>query len=94
MSCPWINYKDLMMFSEELKTLLLRVITSWQVIAVTVVLVLYFFLVSYVARLYHSPRSPLRFAAKPKKVKEAAPEPESAEEGEAADDEDLGLDDE
>jgi flagellar biosynthesis/type III secretory pathway M-ring protein FliF/YscJ len=83
------------MFSEELKTLLLRVITSWQVIAVTVVIVLYFFLVSYVARLYHSPRSSFRFAAKPKKVKEAAPEPQpEAEEGEAVDDEDLGLDDE
>ena len=81
------------MFSEELKTLLFQVITSWQVIAVTVVLILYFFLVSYVARLYHSPRSFSSFSAKPKKFKEAPPEPPSEEE-EEVDDEALGLEDE
>jgi hypothetical protein len=81
------------MFSPELKNLLFQVITSWQVIAVTVLIILYFFLVSYVAKLYHAPRSPSSFSAK-KKLKEAAPEPAVAEEGEDLEDETLGLDEE
>jgi flagellar biosynthesis/type III secretory pathway M-ring protein FliF/YscJ len=60
------------MFSKELRELLIRVITSWEVIAVTVVLILYFFLVFYVARLYHRPRMSSRRAKKPKK---SAPAP-------------------
>jgi hypothetical protein len=83
------------LFSPELKKLLFQVITSWQVIAVTVVIVLYLFLVSYVAKLYHSPRSPSRFSTKLKKPKKTAPalEPSEAEEEEETDDEDLGLED-
>jgi Na+-transporting methylmalonyl-CoA/oxaloacetate decarboxylase gamma subunit len=38
------------MISDELKSLLIQVITSWQVIGAAVVLVLYFSLVTYVAR--------------------------------------------
>jgi hypothetical protein len=45
------------MISEELLTILRQVISSWEVLVVTVVLILYFFLVFYVARLYHRPRS-------------------------------------
>ena len=41
------------MFSDEIKKLLVQVITSWQVLVVTVVLILYVFVVNYVARLYH-----------------------------------------
>jgi len=55
------------MFSQELKELLIQVIQSWQVIAVTIALVLYMYLVGYVARSYHRPRSVSR--SKPKKVK-------------------------
>jgi len=41
------------MFNAEIRKLLVQVISSWQVLAVTGVLVLYIFLVNYVARLYH-----------------------------------------
>jgi hypothetical protein len=41
------------MFSSEVRRLLVQVITSWQVIAVTVVLVIYIFIVNYVARIYN-----------------------------------------
>jgi hypothetical protein len=58
------------MFSKELLSLLLRVITSWQVIAVSVVIVLYLFLVSYVGNPYHRPRSVSSFPSRPKKKKE------------------------
>ncbi|MDR0553736.1 MAG: hypothetical protein LBG76_02905 [Treponema sp.] len=76
------------MLSEELKSLLIQVITSWQVIAVTVVVFLYFLLVTYVARLYYHPRVTKRRVSPPssKKIKQlakAAPE--------VSDSEDLGL---
>jgi hypothetical protein len=55
------------MFSKELTELLIQVVQSWQVIAVTIALVLFMYLVGYVARSYHRPRSVSR--SKPKKVK-------------------------
>ncbi|MDR0495328.1 MAG: hypothetical protein LBG95_06860 [Treponema sp.] len=55
------------MFSKEFSELLLQVVTSWQVIAITVALVLYIYLVNYVARSYHRPHSVSK--SKPKKVK-------------------------
>jgi hypothetical protein len=55
------------MFSKELTELLLQVIKSWQVIVVTIALVLYMCLVNYVARRYHHPHSVSK--SKPKKVK-------------------------
>lgn len=58
------------MFSKELFALLTEVIQSWQVIAVTVALVAYTFLVNYVARSYHRPRSISK--TKPQKLKAAA----------------------
>ena len=67
---------------------LIRVITSWQVIAVTVVLVLYTSLVTYVARL-HRPSS--GFSIKPRQKKEKTVKA-AAEVPTASDDEDLGLD--
>ena len=61
--------------------LLVQVITSWQVIFITVVLILYFFLVFYVARLYRKPRTPSLFStprspAKKKTQKAESTEPE------------------
>jgi len=43
------------MFSKEFFELLGQIIKSWQVIAVTVALVIYIYIVSYVARRYHRP---------------------------------------
>ena len=65
------------MFSEELIDLLLGVVTSWEVIAVTVALVAYFFLVFYVARLYHRPRS-LSMGLKRRAPKKPKPAPAAA----------------
>jgi hypothetical protein len=76
------------MFSGEMIRLIAGVVSSWQVIAATVALVLYFMLVSYVARLYHSPRTNFSFDAKPKKGKAESPAAEvPADSGE----DDLGL---
>ena len=61
------------MFNEELRNLLIQVLTSWQVLAVTVVLVLYIFLVNYVARIYHRRRQPPKAKIQEQIVEEAAP---------------------
>ena len=74
------------MFTKEMFSFLFKVITSWQIIFIAVALIIYFFLVSYVARLYHPRRSGLSFSSKPKKEKTVA-----AELPEGGDDEDLGL---
>ena len=62
------------MFSAEIRSLLFQVITSWQILAVTVVLVLYFVMVSYVANIYH--RRPRKSAPLPKKKAAKSNEPE------------------
>ena len=50
--------------------MLIQVITSWQVIAVTLVIVIYFSIVSYVARVHHrSNRRPPTFRSKTPKSK-------------------------
>jgi hypothetical protein len=81
------------MFSKELRDMLLQVITSWQVLAVTIVVILYFFLVSYVGRNYRRPR---HAAARPIPNTSHAGEPALAapEEEEASEDDDLGLEEE
>lgn len=66
---------------QEIFQLLPQVLTSWEVWAVTIVLVLYFFLVFYVARLYTKPKSfsmiaPPKKPAPEKGKKAAAEEPE------------------
>ncbi|GHV85277.1 hypothetical protein AGMMS50230_08850 [Spirochaetia bacterium] len=76
------------MFSRELLTFLIRVITSWQIIVVTVALVIYITLVSHVARMYH-PRASFSFNSKPKKEKKE--KPVEAEEISGGGDDDLGL---
>jgi hypothetical protein len=74
--------------SKELFDLVIQVIKSWQVLAVTGALILYIFLVSYVARLHHRPRQSFKKAQKTKAASEAAAAPE-----ETSDDE-LGLEEE
>lgn len=76
------------MFSAEIRQLLIQVISSWQVLAVTVVLVLYVFLVNYVARLYHNPRrSHMSFMSMPKGKKAEVESPLAA----PSESDDLGL---
>jgi hypothetical protein len=58
------------LFSSELFLLIKQVVLSWQVIGVTVVLIVYLTLVFYVARLYNRPRR-YGFSA-PKKAKKSA----------------------
>ena len=53
------------MFPQELMDLLPQVIKSWQVLAMTLALVLYMYMVNYVARSYHHPRAISR--SKPRK---------------------------
>ena len=72
------------MFNSEIRTLLLEVIRSWQVLAVCVVLVIYIFIVNYVARIYN--RNPRKmFLPKAKKGLPEAPGPSESDE--------LGLED-
>ena len=59
------------MFPGGIFELLKQVVTSWQVIVVTVVFILYVFIVNYTARSYHRPRTvkKIAFKAKAKKPK-------------------------
>jgi hypothetical protein len=81
------------MFSGEMIAILLEVLRSWQVIAVTIAVLLYVFLVRYVARLYY--RRPFSMhSSKRKKKKSAAPVPaeSTGEESESdVNDDELGL---
>ncbi|MDR2535873.1 MAG: hypothetical protein LBD29_07575 [Treponema sp.] len=68
------------MMSDELKRLLIQVITSWQVIGVSVVLILYLSLVFYVAR-FQSVKIMVNVKSKgPKQKKEKKPAPPPEEE--------------
>ena len=72
--------------------ILKQIFTSWQVIAVTIALILYTSIVSHVAKSYHSPRSTKKIKIFKKKDKPAAIEegPETAASGTDSNDE-LGL---
>jgi len=60
--------------------MLIAVFKSWEVIAVTIAIVLYLFLVFYVARLNRPRRAPGgRKMKAPKAAKNAAPEPAEVE---------------
>jgi flagellar biosynthesis/type III secretory pathway M-ring protein FliF/YscJ len=77
-------------FSKELTELLKQVIMSWQVIAVTVVLVIYIYLVTYAARRYRRPRMKSEKPNKRKSKSDAPAGPVAAEGGSDTNDE-LGL---
>jgi len=63
------------MFSKELTELLFQVIKSWQVIAVTIAIILYISLVNYAARAHHKPVSVSKIKPKKqKKSKDAKPD--------------------
>ena len=83
------------MISKELMALLVQIISSWQVIAVTIVIVVYFSLVSFVAQVYQQPRFVRALSSRKKKKKKkdesAAPVP-AAESGTGdVSNDDLGL---
>ena len=79
------------MFSSEIMELLVQVITSWQVIAVTVALVLYIRIVTYVAK-DHGPRYVIREKTRRKKARKAPPGPEEVVAAPGASvNEELGL---
>jgi hypothetical protein len=42
----------------EILSLLIQVVTSWQVIAVTIALILFISIVNYVSRMYRMPKAP------------------------------------
>jgi hypothetical protein len=72
--------------SDELKDLLIQVITSWQVLAATGVIIVYIFLVRYVANIYRRNR---RLSFSPKKEK--TPDTAANAVEPSGDDDDLGL---
>ena len=75
------------MFGEEVRKLLVEVIRSWQVIAVTIALVIYVFIINYAARTHHPIRRPRK--ASKLKAKEVIPETPAASEPD-----ELGLEEE
>jgi hypothetical protein len=75
------------LLSDELKSLLIEVITSWQVLAVTGILILYIFLVRYVARIYRRNRHLSSLSGKKEKASGGA----AAKAAELIIDDDLGL---
>jgi len=80
------------MFSSELMELLVQVITSWQVIAVTVALVFYVRIVTYVAKDYHRPRSSIKERIRRRRAQKAPPGPEEVVAAPGASvNEELGL---
>jgi len=74
--------------------LLVKVISSWQVIAITVALILYLRIVFYVSKAYHRPMvSKISFKKKKSKSEEITAAPEVKEE-EASTNDELGLEEE
>ena len=67
------------MFNAEVRRMLVEVISSWQVLAVCVVLVIYMFIVNYVARIYHG-NSRKSFIPKGKGKKQEVQEPSDSDE--------------
>ena len=83
------------MISDELKSLLFNVVSSWQVIAITIAVILYISLVSFVAQMYQRPRLMSSFPLKRRKKKEKSgePVPSAAESGIDNSNDELGLED-
>ena len=83
----YFNY----MFNDEVKRLLIQVISSWQVWAVTAVLIIYVIIVNNVARIYRRPRR-----SRMPIVPESGPEKSAGQAPMAvpSDSDDLGLEDE
>jgi len=78
------------MFPGGIFELLKQVISSWQVIAVTLGFILYVFIVNYTARRYHRPRVAKKIIIKkPKPASKPEKKPSAAKSND-----DLGLEEE
>jgi len=82
------------MVSGDFFSLFLEVVKSWQVIVITIVLILFVFLINHVSRSYHRPKSISK--SKPKKVKTEKQKKTGKDEPAASDNsnEALGLSEE
>jgi hypothetical protein len=78
--------------SKELIEVLFQVVKSWQVLAVTGALILYFFLISKVTRGHRRPRAIAR--TNPLGKTKGAPAPVGEPDVETTDNDDLGLEEE
>jgi hypothetical protein len=76
-------------FSGQFFNIALQVVRSWQVIVAAVVIVIYMFLVSYVAKMYNNRGS--RFSGSRREKASAPPEAVGAEDVSDTDDSELGL---
>jgi hypothetical protein len=81
------------MFSSEMISILAEVLTTWQVIAAALVVLLYIFLVNYVSRLSRRPSFSMR-PGKTRKKKKKKETPAAAESPEEAENDELGLEEE
>jgi len=63
------------MFSKEYFEILSEILKSWQVLAATVALIIFFHIVSYVARSYHPKRAKKKISKKSKKEIQTAGPP-------------------
>ena len=78
------------MFEKEIFQVLKHVVTSWQVIVISIALVLYLNIVFYVAKAYHSPRfKKININIKRKKKNEAVVVADAS--GGDAENDELGL---
>ena len=81
------------MLNAEIRRILAQVVTSWQVIAVTIVLVIYVFLINYVSRI-HQKRPRLPSLSRKKSKSSETPLPAAASPAAKTDSEELGLEEE
>lgn len=77
------------MFSGEMVNTLIQVIKSWQVLAITVALIAFIFLINYVARTYRRPKFVSR--SRPKKPKFKPAEKPKKKEGDESEDSNAAL---
>jgi len=83
--------------SDDLMRVLVEVITSWQVIAATIAIILFISLVLYVARMHRRPRSASMSFNRPKRKKPVISKPaKTPEKTDVEDDinDELGLEEE
>jgi len=79
------------MFSSDYFELLKEILKSWQVIAVTIALVLYIYIVNNVSKSYRRPKVKVEKVKKPKKVEPVVQQENEDEEPDHNSNDELGL---